>query len=218
MNRLRTPLIVVGLATCAIVLSGCIGFHGPNDVRRKVARQNDVKLKQEFGISTNGMTLRMARGIASPFVDEKLPRLKGIRRVQYGEYEIIPLRGGSSEITVRDLELKGWERVVRVSDPKSGEEICVYAEERKGRLCGIVAIIRERDELKIARVKGNLEKFLANVMDHEWFDDINVPIMHANRKSREQPASLEVAIREPAPPADAGAAAIEEQPGVRHSP
>ncbi|MFG0274422.1 MAG: hypothetical protein ACF8QF_05145 [Phycisphaerales bacterium] len=176
MNRTSTLLaFVIGAAAVATTLSGCIGFHGPNDLKRSVARAGDVRLKQDFGISTNGMTLRMARGLASPWVDEPLPRLAGIKRAQVGTYRIEAADGPLPASILADLEVSGWEAAVRVTNPAGADETLVLVkEDRKGRLRGVAVAARDGEELTLARVRGNLEKFLANVLADDAFG-IDIP-------------------------------------------
>lgn len=170
----RIILAGAAVAACAF-LSGCIGFHGPNDLRRSVASANNVRLKQDVGFSTNGMTLRMAKGLASPWVDQPLPRLKGIRRAQFGTYKIEPRSGFTPETMLADLEVKGWTPAVRITNPKGADETLVLVkEDRKGRLRGVVVAARDNDELTLARVRGDLETFLANVIADDAFG-IEIP-------------------------------------------
>lgn len=181
--RRRTSLFVSAIAmSSTLLLSGCIGFHGPNDLRRSIARDNDVRLQQEFGISTNGLTLKLARGIASPFVGKELPRVAGISRVQYGQYTVVPR--SSDEIPdrmLRDMKLDGWDRVIRISEASGGDEVCVYTKDNGTILKGIVVAVRDGDELMLVRVKGDIEKFLATAMDSDWFDDIDIEIFPEHR-------------------------------------
>ena len=175
MKIIRRLTIAGALVAACATLTGCFGFHGPNDLRRSVASANNVRLKQDMGFSTNGMTLRMAKGLASPWVDQPLPRLKGIRRAQFGTYKIEPRSGFTPESMLRDFEVKGWTPAVRVTNPKGADETLVLVkEDRKGRLRGVVVASRDNDELTLARVKGDLETFLANVLTDESFG-IDIP-------------------------------------------
>jgi len=148
----------------AMTLSGCFALHGPIDVKNNIARTNGVRIKQEFGLSARGSTLRLARGIATQFTDEKIPRMAGIRRVQFGEYKIV---GGDENpaMLLNDLEISGWEPVVRIIEPGSAEETRVFVREWNGTLRGILFVQRSGDELMLARVKGNLDNALANIME-----------------------------------------------------
>jgi len=172
---IRRLTIAGAVAGACAALSGCIGFHGPNDLRRSVASANNVRLKQDVGFSTNGMTLRMARGLASPWVDEPLPKLKGIRRAQFGSYKIEPRSGFTPESMLRDFQLKGWTPAVRITNPKGADETLVLVkEDRKGRLRGVVVAARDNDELTLARVRGDLDTFLANVLADDSFG-VDIP-------------------------------------------
>ncbi len=188
---------LVGLALAAMLLPGCIGLRGPNDIKRKIARQSDTTIKQEFGIRTNGLTLKLARGIAQPFVDEKLPRMKGIKNVQFGSYNIEPYGSAPTDLRLRDLEIKGYDPVVTISAPKRGEEIRVFAKERNERLRGIIVANREGNELMLARVRGNLEKFLVNLMeDGIMGNDIDLGIFDNLDRPRDDAPAVRVVAPE----------------------
>jgi hypothetical protein len=172
---IRRLTVAAGALGACVALSGCFGFHGPNDLKRSIAGSNNVKLKQDVGFSTNGMTLRMARGLASPWVDEPLPRLKGIRRAQFGTYRIEPRSGHTPETMLADLKVKGWTPAVRITNPKGADETLVLVkEDRKGRLRGVVVAARDNDEITLARVRGDLDTFLANVLADDSFG-IEIP-------------------------------------------
>jgi hypothetical protein len=173
-KRSRT-LLALAVGALATTLTGCIGLHGPNDLKRSVASSGDVSLKQDFGISTNGMTLRMARGLASPWVDEPLPRLAGIRRAQVGTYRIEPKSGPLPAAILTDLEVRGWTPAIRITNPVGADETLVLIkEDRKGRLRGVAVAARDGEELTLARVRGDLDTFLANVLADDAFG-IDIP-------------------------------------------
>jgi hypothetical protein len=173
-KRSRT-LLALAVGALATTLTGCIGLHGPNDLKRSVASSGDVSLKQDFGISTNGITLRMARGLASPWVDEPLPRLAGIRRAQVGTYRIEPKSGPLPAAILADLEVRGWTPAIRITNPVGADETLVLIkEDRKGRLRGVAVAARDGEELTLARVRGDLDTFLANVLADDAFG-IDIP-------------------------------------------
>jgi len=182
-SEFPTVPLLGALALAALLLPGCVGFNGPNDIKRSIARQSDAEITQEFGIRTNGLTLRLARGLARPWVDEKLPRVGGIRNVQYGSYQIERIGSAPAGLRLRELEIKGYEPVVTISAPLRGEELRVFARERNDRLSGLVMAHREGDGLQLARVCGNLEKFLANFLEDEPFGvDLELGIFEGGRR------------------------------------
>lgn len=195
---MRGALLKIGMVAMigagAMALSGCFALHGPIDVKNNIARTNDVTIKQEFGLSARGSTLRLARGIATQFTDEKIPRMAGIRRVQFGEYKIV---GGDENpnMLLQDLEINGWEPVVRIIEPGAAEETRVFAREWNGKLRGILFVQRSGDELMLARVKGNLDTALANIMEDmgDKMDMDGLPIF-AGRKQDAEDASPRVDI------------------------
>jgi len=194
-NSIRRLTIAGAVACACAALSGCIGFHGPNDLRRSVASANNVRLKQNVGFSTNGMTLRMAKGLASPWVDQPLPKLKGIRRAQFGTYKIEPRSGFTPESMLRDFQLKGWTPAVRVTNPKGADETLVLVkEDRKGRLRGVVVAARDNDEITLARVRGDLDTFLANVLADDSFG-IDIPYLGVAPRDHNE-AAADIARRE----------------------
>jgi hypothetical protein len=83
-----TAWAMIGL--CVATCASCIGFHGPEDLRRDLVQATGVELERETGVSVGRMGVMLVRWFTS---EEEIP-LKGVRKVQVGVYEVTDFGDG----------------------------------------------------------------------------------------------------------------------------
>jgi hypothetical protein len=155
MGEMRAWWIVVCVATAA----SCIGFHGPEDLRRDLVQATGVELHRETGVSVGRMGVMLVRWFTP---EDEIP-LKGVRRVQVGVYEVTDFGdGGYPRGHVDPPELPGWEPVVRVHD--DDENVFVMLRQEDDAIRGMLVVVMERDEWVLVRIKGRLEKVVEEAM------------------------------------------------------
>ena len=155
MRRIYWLLILVCLTTA----TSCIRFHGPEDLRRDLARTSGVKLEREMGVTLTRTAVMLARWVTS---EEKIP-LRGVRRIEVGVYQVQGLRRGVDERRPIDPpELPGWQNVVHVrEDP---EEVFVLVRVDEEEIREMLVVVAEADEWVLVRIRGKLRHTFENAM------------------------------------------------------
>ena len=166
-------VVVFGLAVVASLVSpGCITFVGPEDLRLAVSLSSGVGLDREFGMSVDGLTLKLATSIAGAPVP-----IRGVTWVDVGIYKVDALGIASSEskrFLVKNIDLPGWEPIVRVSGGDDGEEAVVLIKCDGSAIRGLVVFARDDDELVIARLVGRIDRLIEGFLEsgelgeHGW--------------------------------------------------
>jgi hypothetical protein len=169
------------LATCA----SCIGFHGPEDLRRDLVQATGVEVERESAVSVGRMGVLLVRWFTP---EDEIP-LRGVRRVQVGVYEVAD-RGarGYGNGTVDRLELPGWEPVVRVQE--DDEDVFVLIRQKEGSIRGMLVVIMEQDEWVLVRVKGKLQHVVEEAM-RMAFDEAEHPELYEPAAAEYRAASAE---------------------------
>lgn len=162
MNTKR--IAIFGLVASASLASpGCITFVGPEDLRLAVSLSSGVGLDREFGVGVDGLTLRIATSIAGVPVP-----IHGVTWIDVGIYKINKFGLGSSESArslIRNIDLPGWEPVVRMRGGEDGDEAAVFVRCDGSSIRGIVVFARDGDELVIARLVGRIDKLIEGFLD-----------------------------------------------------
>jgi hypothetical protein len=161
-RRFTTVLLLVA----TIAASGCVSFSGPNDVRRMIAEQEQVELDQDFGVTVGPVGVFLASTLAGPYLPLDI---RGVQWVSYGEYQARPKHPYGAPLNLRHLDLPGWERVVRVCE--QDEDVLVMVQENATKLRKILVVVRDDDQVHIARVEGNLETILDRILESDLVDD-----------------------------------------------
>lgn len=148
---------MIGL--CVATCTSCIGFHGPEDLRRDLVQATGVELERETGVSVGRMGVMLVRWFTS---EEEIP-LKGVRKVQVGVYEVTDFGdGGYGRGTVEPLELPGWDPVVRVHE--EDEHVFVMLRQEEDAIRGMLVVVMEQDEWVLVRIKGKLQHVVEEAM------------------------------------------------------
>ncbi len=156
MRRICWLLIFVCLATA----TSCIRFHGPEDLRRDLARTAGVKLDREMGVTLTRTAVMLVRWATS---EEDIP-LRGVRRVEVGTYRVQGLgRGVEQRRPIDPPELPGWQNIVRVRE--DNEHIFVLVREEEDEIRGMLIVVAEEDEWVLVRIRGSLRHTLESVME-----------------------------------------------------
>ena len=169
---------------CIATATSCIRFHGPEDLRRDLAREAGVELDREMGVTLTRTAVMLARWVTP---EDEIP-LKGVRRVQVGVYEVTGLRRGvDGRQPIEPPELPGWHNMVRVRE--EGEEVFVLVREEDEEIRGMLVIVAEEDEWVLVRIKGKLQRTLESVMElafeHAERPDLYEPTMAEYEKAKE---------------------------------
>src|SRR5262245_32661726 len=165
-----------------VVLSSasCIGFHGPNGIRRELVEATGARLDQESGLTVGRTGLWLARCFTD---DDEVP-LAGVRRVEMGVYNV---EGGHAGPLADPPRLAGWETVVELHEEDGDTFVLVQQDERRVR--GLLVIVAEEDEWVLVRLSGRLEHLLEDAM-RLGFD-------RAERKDLAEPAIAEYRASHP---------------------
>ena len=160
------------VAVFAVILSlllattGCVSFNGPNDVRRAIAKQENLELEQEMGVTVGPLAIFAANVVAAPFVPMTAD---GIDWVSYGEYTARCNEPSAEGVCLRNLELPGWERIARICEPR--EEVIVMLPDEGTSLRKLLVVMREEDTVRIVKAEGNLEKIIERLLESKIIDD-----------------------------------------------
>jgi hypothetical protein len=168
----------VTLAALIATLAGpaCIRFHGPEDVRRELARSAGVKLDREMGFTVTRSGVWLARKIMKWSDETEEFSLKGVRRVEIGVYQVDGLRKGYAEPAgLHEIEFPDWTPVVKVQD--EDEDVLVAVHENEGRIKGMLVVAMEDDEWVLVRVWGKLDRVIEEVM-RMAFDEVDRPDLY----------------------------------------
>jgi hypothetical protein len=161
----------------AAILSGtaCIGFRGPEQIRKEISFNSGVKLDREMGFTVrrSGMWLvRMGLRIAGK--DEI--SLRGVRRIEVGIYQVRGSEsGGHIEVPLEARSFSDWDPVVRVHE--DDEDVLVMVREKKGSVRNMLVVVSDDEELVIVRMKGRLDDILEEAMA-EAFDQADRPELY----------------------------------------
>ncbi len=145
---------------CLVATTSCIRFHGPEDLRRDLARTAGVKLDREMGVTITRTGVMLVRWMTP---EEDIP-LRGVRRVQVGVYQVQGLRRGVDERrSLEPPELPGWQNMVRVRE--DDEDIFVLVREEEEEIREMLVVVAEEDEWVLVRIRGKLQHTLESVME-----------------------------------------------------
>ncbi|MHC5113336.1 MAG: hypothetical protein ACYTGP_02765 [Planctomycetota bacterium] len=166
MRHVQTLRCVSALLVLAVLGTGCVSLSGPNDVRRAIAKQENLKLEEEMGITVGPVGVFLANTLAGAYIPFNAD---GIDWVSFGEYSVSRAEPSAEPICMRELELPGWQRVARVCEPR--EEIIVMVPDSDGPLRKMLVVQREGDSVHIVRAEGNLEKVIDRILESDLVDD-----------------------------------------------
>jgi len=158
--------LVVALSVLAALGTGCVSFSGPNDVRRAIAKQQNVQLEEEMGVTVGPVGIFLANTLAGAYLPISID---GIDWVSFGEYTVSRNEPSAEPICMRDLELPGWQRIARICEPS--EEVIVMVSAGDGPLRKMLVVMREGDEMQIVRAEGDLERIIDRVLESNLLDN-----------------------------------------------
>lgn len=154
---IRKLLITAIAAALLPAASGCIMFgFGPEDLRLAVSRAEGVSLTPEVCLSMDGLSVALAGALAGSPVP-----LHGIGWLDIGVYRV----GGEHNVfdsKIHEMNLKGWDSLVRVRSKT--ENVHVLVDGKGDRVNGLVVVMREPEQIVIARIRGDLNRFFEEAM------------------------------------------------------
>ncbi len=134
----------LAVVAVALISTGCwFGTGSTSDIRYEVTDQTGVDLEPEFGIKLGRITTAMAKPFARKASGESMP-LKGIAKIEVGVYNVVdshdPVESGMA-----DLDLPGWEPIVRIRE--GDERIQVLCQIEGERIRAMLVLVLDGDEL-----------------------------------------------------------------------
>jgi hypothetical protein len=167
--RIRSALLVTVLATLPLS-NGCMWAPELTDVKEDIARQMpDTDFRKNVTLSFGPLTMVLARAITGVIPDarEAHDYLRDVTRVQVAVYEVEgTLRRIDVETPERLEELMedGWEMAVRVRE----EDQVVWLLYRidNDSIREMFVVVMESDSLVLVKVKGKLDRLLAEAINH----------------------------------------------------
>lgn len=164
----KLALAVVLLA--APLANGCMWAPELTEVKRDIERQlPDVGFRKNVTLSFGPLTMALARAITSlvPDAGEARDYLRDVSRVQVAIYELDHPAGETALETPRRLQElldEGWEMAVRVRDRDEVVWLLYRIDDDSVREMFVV-VMGDR-ELVLVKVKGRLERLLAQALEH----------------------------------------------------
>jgi hypothetical protein len=143
-------------------LAGCVGFRGPADVHREVRETTGVAYEREMGLTLGGPALALTQWAAERYVEEDIPDLSGLRKVQVGIYEAPP-GGAAPRRSMEADDFPTWEPLVEIRD-RDDEHVLVMVRRRDDTIRMLLVVVDEPDELVIVRLKGYLDTILEDAV------------------------------------------------------
>jgi hypothetical protein len=169
-RRVWTALL---LALTAASGTACVRFHGPEGLRRDLARTAGVRLERETGITVTRSGMWIARwGMRKGGEDDAF--LRGVRRVEVGVYRVVDDRRGAAESLSAARSLEGWTPLVQVHDDRQDALVLVQKEKDGESIERLLVVAADDDEWTIVRIHGQLDEMLEQAMRFA-FDEIGRP-------------------------------------------
>ncbi|MCP3904894.1 MAG: hypothetical protein GY715_14815 [Planctomycetes bacterium] len=188
--RLHQTIRLVGLlGVLAVLGTGCVSFSGPNDVRRAIAKQENVRLEEEMGVTVGPVGVFLANTLAGGY----LPiNMDGIKWVSFGQYSV----SRAEPVCMRDLDLPGWQRIARMCEPS--EEVIVMVPAGDGPLRKLLVVQREGGEVHIVKAEGDLERIIDRLLESDLVDDDILDFMPREPAPDQEAEPTELVVMGPA--------------------
>ena len=149
-------------------LTGCLFSREIANTRRDIERAHpDLRLEKQIVLNLGPLSLSMVRWMAGlagdPDAEMAIEYLKDVRRVKVGIFR------AEQPDDVRALGEKGfgfedgWE--VAVKTTQDDERVWVLYKENPETVRDLYVVVLSEEELVLARVRGNLDRLLARVME-----------------------------------------------------
>lgn len=167
----------------ALFLTGCVRMTGPESLRRDLSRSSGVILKKEAGVTVtrSGIWLtRMGLKIAN---EPDIPKLRGLRRVEVGVYNVQGYRDGATASGPVELDavFDDWNTLVSMNG--DGEQVRVLTRENHGKLRQLLVVVASEDEWVLVRLRGRLDQLIEQAIRF-GFDSAERPELY--ERSREE--------------------------------
>lgn len=149
-------------------LTGCFFSREISGTRRDIERAYpDLRLDQQIVLNLGPLSLRTARWLSEMVPDEEMEMatdyLRDISRVKVGVYKI----DNPASLDAFDAGLirfdDEWETAIKTRDDDS--RVWVLYREGGETVRDLYVVVLGDDDLAIARVRGNLNRLLARIME-----------------------------------------------------
>lgn len=145
------------LASC-----GCMAYRGPSGVEDALERRLGVELHREVGFKLGPISTRIAGSIVGDDLDGI--GLHGVSSIGLAVYEVGAANGRvPGPVDARDLGVPGWSTLLAVRAP--GEQVLMLARPGQDSIRELMFLSVESDEVVVARIKGHLDKLIAETID-----------------------------------------------------
>lgn len=172
------PIRLMFLSAVPLLGTGCISFLGPEDLRLAISLSQGVGLDREFGVSVDGLTI----AAVSAFAPVSIP----VGAVTWADVGVYKVRGPkAAESFVFDIELPGWEPVVRTRD--GGNEAVVLVKQGRSSIRGFLVFAHDEEELVIVRIKGKIDKLFEHFLEQNDFQEKGWPALADFAMKRKPP-------------------------------
>lgn len=173
----RLTLSALLAIVIVLPLTGCLFSKEIADTRRDIEKAYpDLHLEKQIVVNLGPLSLKtlgwMAAFVPDPEVDVARRYLRDIRRVKVGVYRSEhPDALAKLDVGQFGFE-KEWEVAVRTR--QEGEHVWVLYKDDPKTVRDLYVVVLSEEELVVARLRGNLNRLLARVMeDHvelnDWF-------------------------------------------------
>ncbi|HLT46318.1 MAG TPA: DUF4252 domain-containing protein [Rubricoccaceae bacterium] len=161
------------LLLLAVAASGCTSFE-LTSVRNDLARQlPEAAIGEGYAVSFGRISIGFTRWLTSFADDEDAElaqiALREVRRVQFGRYDVTgPV--DASRLTMPSrlrhyVEDEGWQHLATFRE--GAEAGWVLYRERDEGITDLFAVVLSEEELVLARLSGDLDDLVVNVLRHE---------------------------------------------------
>ncbi|HEU4364290.1 MAG TPA: DUF4252 domain-containing protein [Candidatus Krumholzibacteria bacterium] len=171
MNSPTLKQLILAAALLALPLAnGCMWAPELTEVKSDIARQlPDVGFRKNVTLSFGPLTMVLARTITGliPDAGEARAYLRDVSKVQVAIYEIDGTPEGTAVETparLQELLDEGWEMAVRVREEHEVVWLLYRLDDESVR--EMFVVVMSDDELVLVKVKGRLERLLAEALEH----------------------------------------------------
>lgn len=157
--------IVIPIALFTVLLSGCIYSREIAHTRREIERTYpEARLHRQvvlnFGPGSLGLISLLTHLVPDDDVRQVARYLQDVEHVKLGVYEVedMPALGDLNIASLDRLQRQGWEVAVRTRE--ADEAVWVLYRERGDSVRDLYFFVLNREDLVIARLRGDLRKLL----------------------------------------------------------
>ncbi len=168
----RPSLLMLWALVVGLTAAGCGTSNSVRSVTTAIESQfPGLRCEPETHIRLGRFSLGLVRALVrlSDETDtEEAQLLSALRSVEVSIYEVHGDQGDSASLPVLGSRLagRGWSPVI--TSRESDELVQIFSQEnRKGEIAGLFVVALSDDELAIVRIKGHLDRVLAEAIAND---------------------------------------------------